>query len=79
MADAWRPGQGVYLTGYVKQWDETGGRTLSIEEFRMEVAHELAEKIRARSVTGDTNWDAVTWTRGMEHAADLIDPKKEGQ
>jgi hypothetical protein len=76
MADAWRPGQGVYLTGYVKQWDETGGRTLSIEEFRMEVAHELAEKIRTDL---EANGDWACCAAARTDAADLIDPKKEGQ
>jgi hypothetical protein len=38
-------------------------------------AHELAEQIRARSQTGDRNWDAVTWTKGMRQAADIIDPE----
>ena len=37
MTQDWKPGRGRWPAGYVKQWDELGGRTLSIEEFRAEV------------------------------------------
>lgn len=41
-------------------------------------ANELADKVTARAAADpDENWDAVTWKRGMDAAADLIRPKGE--
>ena len=48
-----------------------------------EHAHELAEKIRrelperVKKLTG--NWAEIRTVSTAQHAADLIDPKKEGQ
>ncbi|MFG3014324.1 hypothetical protein ACGFZB_28675 [Streptomyces cinerochromogenes] len=55
------------------EWLELCSRAL--EEVQRETSRRNAAKIRAASVTGDTNWDAITWTRGMKHGADLIDPE----
>jgi hypothetical protein len=51
----------------------------ALKEIQTETSRRNARKIRAAADTGDTNWDAVTWTRGMTHAANLIDPQKEGR
>ena len=42
----WKPGAGAWLCGYVKQWDEKGGRTISVDVYRAEVLREVADSIR---------------------------------